>query len=47
MFLTGIRYRPHDWVLWLYIALTFVPPSIVGLGKRAKYALRAAQLHDS
>ena len=47
MFLTGIRYRPHDWILWLYIALTFVPPSIVGLGKRAKHALRAAQLHDS
>jgi glycosyltransferase involved in cell wall biosynthesis len=45
MFLTGIRYRPFDWVMWLYIALTFIPRSIVALGKRAKDSLRAAQLH--
>ena len=47
MFLTGIRYRPLDWVMRLYLALTFLPQSIVALGKRAKHALRAAQLHDS
>lgn len=45
-FLTGIRYRPFDWVMWLYTAFTFLPPSVVGLGKRAKYAFRTSQLHD-
>jgi glycosyltransferase involved in cell wall biosynthesis len=40
MFLTGIRYRPLHWVMWLYIAITFLPPSIVALGKRAKHAIR-------
>ena len=45
MLLTRIRYRPLDWVMWLYIALTFLPRSIVALGKRAKDSLRAAQLH--
>jgi glycosyltransferase involved in cell wall biosynthesis len=47
LFLMGIRYRPLDWVMWLYIAFTFFPPSIVALGKRAKRAFRASQLHDS
>lgn len=39
MFLTGIRYRPLNWVMRLYLALTFLPPSIVALGKRAKHAI--------
>jgi hypothetical protein len=39
MFLTGIPYRPLNWVMWLYLALTFLPPSIVALGKRAKHAV--------
>jgi glycosyltransferase involved in cell wall biosynthesis len=45
-FLTGIPYRPLDWMMWFYIAVTFLPPSIVALGKRAKHALRATPLHD-
>jgi glycosyltransferase involved in cell wall biosynthesis len=40
MFLTGVRYRPLDWVMWLYLALTVLPPSIIALGKRAKHAIR-------
>jgi hypothetical protein len=39
MFLTGIRYRPLNWVMRLYLALTFLPPSLVALGKRAKHAV--------
>ena len=46
MFLTGVRYRPCDWRMWLYLGLTFLPPSIVALGKRAKLAFRAAFLSD-
>ena len=40
MFLTGIRYRPLNWVMRLFLALTFLPPSIIALGKRAKHAIR-------
>jgi len=42
LFLTGVRYRPCDWRIWLYLGLTFLAPSIVALGKRAKDALRGA-----
>ena len=44
MFRAGLRYRPNDWRMWLYLGLTFFPSSIVELGKRAKSALRAAPL---
>jgi glycosyltransferase involved in cell wall biosynthesis len=40
MFLMGLPYRPNDWRMWLYCILTFLPPSIVALGKRAKHAFR-------
>ena len=46
LFLMGIRYRPFDLVMWLYIWFTFLPPSIVGLGKRAKHASEPPKLHD-
>lgn len=40
MFLMGLHYCPNDWRMWLYFILTFLPPSIVALGKRAKHAFR-------
>jgi glycosyltransferase involved in cell wall biosynthesis len=40
MFLTGIRYRPLNWVMRLYFALTFLPPSLIASGKRVKHAIR-------
>lgn len=44
IFLTGVCYRPCDWRMWLYFGFTFLPPSIVALGKRAKHAVRGTLL---
>jgi glycosyltransferase involved in cell wall biosynthesis len=39
IFLTGLRYRPFDWTMWVYVALSFLPSSVFARVRRVKHAL--------
>jgi len=36
MFMTGLRYRPSDVRMWLYVGFTLLPNSFIAIGKRMK-----------
>lgn len=36
LFMTGLRYRPLDVRMWLYVGLTFLPISFIKVGKQIK-----------
>lgn len=40
MFMKGLRYRPSDVRMWLYVGIAVLPHSLVAMGKRMKRKIR-------